>query len=190
MGIKLKIKKWISRKLSTILAYSHTPPYTISSNSKVEAGVESYHNGNLIVKGKGLFKIGNYCALGQDIKIILSNHVYNYPSLQYNFYRKRFNELPYKMDKGNITIGSDVWIGDNAILLPNITVGNGAIIGAGAVVTKDVPDFAIVGGNPAKIIKYRFSEAQIIEINNKKWWNWDNEKIIKNRDYFFKSLDE
>ncbi len=189
MGIKIKIKRWIGQKIIGIIKDSQSnSPELILNSKKVKVGKKNYHNGNLIIKGKGNLEIGNYCAFGQDIKIILSNHIYKYPSLQYSFYRENFEELPYEMDRGSTTIGSDVWIGDNAILLPNVKIGNGVIIGAGSIVTKDVPDYSIVGGNPAKIIKYRFSENQIQELNNQQWWNWDNEKIIQNRDFFFKTI--
>lgn len=75
------------------------------------------------------------------------------------------------------TIGNDVWIGKNAIIIAGVKIGNGAIIGAGAVVTKDVPDYAIVGGVPAKIIRYRASEEQVQYMNEIEWWNWEEQKI-------------
>jgi len=186
MGIRKRANRWLAKKIVNFLQYGNDEsPFLILSNNKVKSGKDSYHNGNMIVKGKGNLVVGNYCALGQDIKFVLSNHTYEYPSLQYSFYIKFFNEFPYKKKEGSIVIGSDVWIGDNAILLPNITVGNGAIIGAGAIVTKDVPDFAIVGGNPAKILKYRYTDSQIKNINESSWWNWSDEEIVKNREFFF-----
>lgn len=185
MGIFLKTKQWLGNKLKNLLAYSNSGPFLITSTPKIKAGRYSYHNGNLIVKGKGKLTIGNHCAFGQDIRFILSNHNYEYPSMQYDLYLRSFKDFPYKKMQGQIVVGSDVWIGDKAIVLPNVTIGNGAIIGAGAVVTKNVPDFAIVGGNPAKIIKYRFSESQIAKLNETKWWNWSDDEIIKNKDFFF-----
>lgn len=93
---------------------------------------------------------------------------------------------------GFVTIKNDVWIGERAIILSGVTIGNGAIIAAGAVVTKDVPDFAIVGGVPAKIIKYRFAPEEIDVLNKTHWWDWSDEKIrksmqlFKNKEMFFK----
>jgi len=179
MGIKRIIKKWFFPK-------KPRPPFAIGGG-KVTAGRESYHNGNFKVKGKGKVTIGNFCAFGEDIKLILSNHNYQYPSIQYSVYKKNFGETPYEKQPGHISIGHDVWIGDNVVVLPNIRIGNGACIGAGAIVTKDVPDYAIVGGNPARIIKYRFSEQQITTLNEIQWWNWDDEKIRQNRKFFFET---
>jgi len=80
-----------------------------------------------------------------------------------------------------VEIKNDVWIGANAVILSGVTVGNGAVIAAGAVVTKDVPDYAIVGGVPAKIIKYRFAQEEIEILNQIKWWDWPDEKLKENR---------
>ncbi len=74
-------------------------------------------------------------------------------------------------------IGSDVWIGTDAFLMPGIKIGDGAIVGARAVVTKDVPPYAIAGGNPAKILKYRFPQDMISELLKIKWWDWEDERI-------------
>ena len=80
---------------------------------------------------------------------------------------------------GDITVGSDVWIGAKSTIMSGIKINDGAVVGAGSVVTKDVPPFAIVGGNPAQIIKFRFSPEQIIDLMNIKWWDWDEDKIKK-----------
>lgn len=165
-------------------------PFRIITAGKITAGRESFHNGTFKVKGRGLLKVGNFCAFGENITAVLSNHTYTFPAVQYSLYRRLFNEYPYEKQHGTISIGSDVWIGDNVLLLPNITIGNGAIIGGGAVVVKDVPDFAIVGGNPAKVIKYRFTDAQIKKLNETKWWDWTDEQILENRKFFFQTPSE
>ncbi|MCI5188989.1 MAG: antibiotic acetyltransferase, partial [Candidatus Electrothrix sp. AS4_5] len=79
--------------------------------------------------------------------------------------------------KGDIRVGHDVWIGTGVIILSGVVIGNGAVIGAGSVVVKDVPPYAIVGGNPAKIIRYRFSPEQIEALQHIAWWDWSEEKI-------------
>lgn len=82
-------------------------------------------------------------------------------------------------NKGNTIVGNDVWIGYNVTILPGITIGDGAIIAANTTVTKDVPPYSIVGGNPSKVIKKRFSNEQIETLLELKWWDWDIEKITK-----------
>lgn len=83
-----------------------------------------------------------------------------------------------------------MWIGDRVLIIGDVTIGNGAVIGAGSVITKDIPPYAIVVGNPARIIKYRFDENQIQKLLKIKWWNWDIHKIKHNKDWFNKDIDE
>lgn len=168
----------------------NSPPFLITTKEAiVSKGKESYHNGNFIVKGDGILEIGSYCALGVDIKIILSNHNYCYPSMQYTFYRNNFKEMPYQQQKQKTIIENDVWIGDNVIILPGVTIGTGAILAAGAIISKDVLPYAIVGGSPAKIIKYRFDEKIIKTLLDSKWWEWSEEKIKRNKEFFFKNYN-
>lgn len=81
---------------------------------------------------------------------------------------------------GDVIVGNDVWIGANVTVMSGIKIGNGAVIATNSTVTKDVPDYAIVGGNPAKIIKYRFTELQINQLLQIKWWDWSFEKLKEN----------
>lgn len=83
-------------------------------------------------------------------------------------------------NKGDIVVGNDVWIGYEAVILAGVTIGDGAIIGARAVVTKDVPPYTIVGGIPAKQIRKRFNEETIDTLLKLKWWDWSKERISKN----------
>ncbi|MCR5356773.1 MAG: hypothetical protein K6E63_05140 [Lachnospiraceae bacterium] len=95
-----------------------------------------------------------------------------------------------KADRKKIKVGNDVWIGRNVLITNNSNIGNGAIIGAGSVVTKDVPDYAVVAGAPARIIRYRYSPEQIEALNKIEWWNWDDDKIRENYEDFFLPVDE
>jgi len=88
-------------------------------------------------------------------------------------------ELPFK---GDTIIANDVWIGYAATIMPSVKIGNGAIIATKSVVTKDVPDYAIVGGNPAKVIRYRFEKETIDALLKIAWWNWSAEKITEHLD--------
>lgn len=117
--------------------------------------------------------IGNYCSIGQNCTFILSQHKSNWISTTIaptnKFSHMQGNNSSYC--RGDILIGSDVWIGANCTIMDNVSIGNGAIIAAGSVVTKTVPPYAIVGGNPAKLIRYRFTPEQIVALERIQWWS-------------------
>ena len=125
--------------------------------------------------------IGKKCSIATNCTFSLSNHLIDKfstsPSPTNLFPHQQGNMSSYS--KGDIIIKHDVWIGANCTILDEITIGNGAVIGAGSVVTKDVPAYAIVGGNPAKIIKYRFSPEIIREIEATQFWELDMSEIDK-----------
>ena len=131
-------------------------------------------------------EIGKFCAISWDVTINAINHRYK------NLTINAFPYVPYvghfveirdsRYDK--VVIKNDVWIGANSVIMPGITIGNGAVIGAGAVVTKNVPDYAIVVGVPAKVLKYRFDQSVINRLLEIKWWDMDRETIKKNIDIF------
>ncbi len=110
--------------------------------------------------------VGNYSSIGPDVKIGLGEHDYRAISTSMRIKINKPNLL-----KGECVIGKDVWIGAGAVILRGVKVGNGAVVGANAVVTKDVDSFSIVGGVPAKLIKYRFNKEKIDLINDSKWWD-------------------
>jgi virginiamycin A acetyltransferase len=125
-----------------------------------------YHGAT--VKGTSVepdVKIGRYTSIGKNLQLVMYHHDYTAVST-HPLFSNGFS-------RGNIIIGNDVWIGMNATILDNIEIGDGAVVAAGSVVTKSVPPYAIVGGNPARIIKYRFSPEIIERMLNAKWWNYD-----------------
>ena len=124
--------------------------------------------------------------IASDVKFIMNgaNHLSNaltaYPFAIFgNGWENAMENKSYPQ-KGNITIGNDVWIGFRALVLSGVNIGDGAVIAAGAVVASDVPPYAIVVGNPAKVIRYRFTNAEIKYLLAIRWWDWDIEKIEKN----------
>ncbi len=130
--------------------------------------------------------IGKFCMIASDVKFImnganhLSDSVSAYPFAIFGNGWERAMEGRSYPNKGDLVIGNDVWIGYNATLMAGITVHDGAIIAANSTVTKDVEPYAIVGGNPASVIRKRFSVEKIRELLSIKWWDWDIEKITRN----------
>ena len=121
--------------------------------------------------------VGNYCSIAVGVRIGLTQHHIKYFSTSPELYNFQ-NSEDENLDKP-CKIGNDVWIGVNALIMEGLTIGDGAVIGAGAVVTKDVPPYAVVGGIPAKVIKYRFDEDVIKELLEIKWWDLPEDKIKK-----------
>jgi virginiamycin A acetyltransferase len=133
--------------------------------------------------------IGNFCSIARGTNIQEHNH--DSDCITTYFIKYRVFKDVYGSDivsKGAIMIGNDVWIGTGTTILTGVTIGDGAIIAANSVITKDVPAYAIVGGTPAKVLKYRFSEEIITKLLKIEWWNWDLEKIKKNKDLFYGDL--
>lgn len=132
--------------------------------------------------------IGKYCSIACGAKFLFTsaNHTmrslatYPFPLFFEEWGLDRKNVTDSWDNKGDIVIGNDVWIGYEAVILSGVTIGDGAIIGARALITKDVPPYTIVGGVPAKPIRKRFSEKTISLLLEKKWWNWSEEKIAEN----------
>ncbi len=130
--------------------------------------------------------IGKFCMIASDVTFIMNgaNHlseaITSYPFAIFGEDWSNAMEGKSYPNKGNTVIGNDVWIGYNATILPGVTIGDGAIIATNSTVTKDVPPYTIVGGNPAKTIRKRFSEEQILFLLKLEWWNWPLEKITKN----------
>lgn len=129
-------------------------------------------------------KIGKFCSIGADCNIGLPSHPIDLISSSpiftspHNATKKKWVKQPFAFNEfDQCNIGNDVWIGTNAIIMGGITIGNGAVIGAGAVVTKDVPPYAIVGGVPAKIIRYRFNNNDISALEGVNWWDMSDKNL-------------
>lgn len=133
--------------------------------------------------------IGKFCALASGVKFIMNggNHetapVSTFP---FAIFGGGWEQLMAGVDirdkypsKGDTVVGHDVWIGHEATIMPGVRIGNGAVVATKAVVTRDVPDYAIVAGNPAQLVRYRFDEPTIARLNRLAWWDWPAEKITR-----------
>lgn len=168
-----------NRILSLITKFEKSEFYSLTlrdlfrSYHHVSVGLYSY--GGCFVPGfiHEEVTIGRYCSFGRNVYVLTRNHPYTWPS-HHPFFFNRVAEIVDKdaCDSRIPTeIGSDVWMGNSSIVIPSVrSIGHGAIVGAGSVVTKDVPPYAIVAGNPARIIKYRFSTAIVDRLLESAWW--------------------
>jgi len=141
------------------------------------------------VRGAGELSIGKFCAIGENLRVITNNHEVSCLSMNL-LLQDELLDARLLSEKKDVVIGNDVWIGDNVIILPGVTVGDGCVIGAGALVTKSIPGFSIVAGNPAKVLRKRFSEENERKISELRWWDWDMDKIKRNRHLFSSVLTE
>lgn len=187
----MKLGAWLRKMIKAIISEKKVePPFFTRdwlSSSGFQIGEFTYGRPAIMHFGEqAALQIGKFCSIADGVTIFLGgNHRTDWVSTF------PFNKLPeafpngvnitgHPISKGNITIGNDVWIGYGATILSGIIIGDGAVIAAKAVVTKNVAPYEIVGGNPAKHLKYRFNENEISELLRIKWWNWDIDKIKSN----------
>jgi virginiamycin A acetyltransferase len=128
--------------------------------------------------------IGRFCALGEGVRFIMNgaNHRMDGPStfpfpIMGASWAEHFDLITDLPGRGDTVLGNDVWLGYRATVMPGVRVGHGAIVASGAVVVDDVPDYGIVGGNPASLIRLRFSEAEVARLLALAWWDWPAEHI-------------
>lgn len=140
-----------------------------------------------VVFPQGKLKIGKFCSISWNVTIYLGgNHRVEWIAL-YPFAGREHDRWPdvegvdkYLTVRGDVTIGNDVWIGSDVIIMSGVTIGDGAVVGTGAVVTGDIEPYTVVAGNPARIIKKRFSDEDIAKLLEVRWWDWPEEKIRRN----------
>lgn len=170
----------------------------IVKNPNIEVGEFTYYDdfedvANFEKNVKYLFDftgdrliIGKFCAIASGVTFIMNggNHLVDaVSSFPFAIFGKGWEgamEGKNYPTKGNTVVGNDVWIGYNAVIMPGVTIGDGAVIASCSVVTKDVEPYTIVGGNPARDIRKRFSEEHIQTLLEVKWWDWEPEKITRN----------
>lgn len=178
--------------------------------SWVQLGRNSYDNGAYVWRWNANSKlvIGNFCSIANDVHFICDSgyhgesKITSFPLFHEMLHKEDevvINNIRYKIkdivnqlppQKQDIKIGHDVWIGARATILPNVTIGNGVTILAGAIVSEDVPDYALVGGVPAKVISFKHNAIVIQKFNAIAWWNWENKKIESSVNDFYMPVED
>ena len=132
--------------------------------------------------------IGRFCALGTGTRFIMNgaNHRMDGPSTfpfptMGGSWAENFDLITGLPGRGDTVVGNDVWFGNGATVMPGVLIGHGAIIAAGAMVTRDVPDYGVVGGNPARLIRSRFDAAEIAALLEVAWWDWPIDHITRHQ---------
>lgn len=181
------MRKKIRELLWKILGFSHNHmvkvtdlPY-LKNDTFTRLGEGTYDNNALVYRWtNAILNIGKYCSISYGVKFIMDDggHTYNLIS-SYPFPSNRRD-----INHSGIIVGNDVWIGMNAIILYGVTIGDGATIAAGAVVTKDVEPYTVVAGVPARKIKEKCSPAEAVSMQEISWWNWEKEIINERLDDF------
>lgn len=179
---------------------------SLNGNVKIKIGKSSYVSGGCQINGSNLLTIGSFVSIAHGVEFFTSNidHPISFPTtfnlhsnarlvsesndLDLPNFSNKIEQL--KERKSSITIGSDVWIGRNALILPGVSIPNGCVVGARSIVTKPLEPYGVYVGSPARLVKYRFRKSVIDELQKIKWYNWSNEKIRENQLFFDTDLNE
>lgn len=187
MKVVDRIHRWWKRVRQKFFSSRTYSIYTKDFlGDRYEIGEYTYGKPSIVSWGKeATLKIGRYCSIAENVVVFLgSEHrtdwISTYPFPIFLEEGKSIKGHPGT--KGDVIIGNDVWIGFNVIIISGVTIGDGAAIGAGSVVAKEVPPYAIVSGNPARIVRYRFNEETIQKLLQIRWWDWPDEKVKQNID--------
>lgn len=178
-----RLKRWLRRAkgLAALQSYEQQQDKFRKKYPHYELGVCSYglpivHDAN---EGTTL-RIGAYCSIASGVQIFLgSQHrtdwisPYPFPA----FFEEASHIVNFVVSRGDVTIGSDVWLCANCTILSGVTIGHGAVVGTGAVVTRDVEPYAVVVGNPARTVRFRFDEETRLALLEAAWWDWPMNEV-------------
>ncbi|WP_438836482.1 CatB-related O-acetyltransferase [Streptococcus pluranimalium] len=180
------------RKWRTINQHNQTTISRIVEPSRVKVGKYTYGRINISVfddSHERLLTIGSFCSIAGNVQFLCGGDHYQNRLLNFPVEKKFFNKTE-ALSKGEIVIDDDVWIGTSALILSGVHIGKGAIIAAGAVVTKNVPAYSVVAGVPAQVIKYRFSKEKIDTLMKLNLSNLDEIYIKKHQELFTSELND
>lgn len=194
----LALKKFYSKMMNDGKGDDYSSEYFISGQASADAlgGHVTVGRWTLVGPESRVYSwlpeervtIGKFCSIARDVKIFSGGeHGHMQHVANYHFKTIMNVGLPVEeaLTRGDVIIGNDVWIGSGAIIISGVTIGDGSVIGAGAVLTKSVPPFSIVVGNPGRISGYRFSEDIIAKLMAIQWWNWSDDLIRQRIEDFY-----
>lgn len=170
-----KTKKLLGKPARSLINFKKSyPDYKIGINNYGVPNIKNPHQGATLT-------IGSYCSIAPNVKIYMSgmhrtDWVTTYPFPAFQQIAQHIKD--YELTKGDINIGSDVWLCANSVILSGVSIGHGAVVANSAIVTKNVPPYAIVGGNPAKLIRWRFDEVTRNALLDSKWWDWPEPEVM------------
>ena len=159
-------------------------------SGKVKVGNYTTINKSIIIGRLNPINIGKFCSIAPDVYITDINHNLKRRTTHFMYkYIDVIDKIDELKSNGGVEIGNDVWIGKSSIILSGITIGDGAVIAAGSIVTKDVEPYSVVAGIPAKLIKKRFNDNIIKKLIKEKWWNLSIQELTKKEKKFFDEID-
>ena len=168
LGLTYRNKKWRKRN-----PHNFTTVENFFDMDQVEVGNKTYGGINAITCGKEYkLRIGHFCSIATGVCFVLQGEHRIDTISTYPFHVQVMKDMATEaLSRGDIIVKDDVWIGENALIMSGVTLGQGCIVAAGAVVTKDVPPYAVVAGVPARVIRYRYEERHIQWLRKVAWWN-------------------